>query len=243
MNKLLKLATALVVSALVVAGLVPAALAQPYPTTGGYGSATVQQTGASIHALRPLDYGALGSYSKAMNSGIMAAGLAAGSPIFSFQWTGTTNTANVAVIRSISVSAVNAGTGFTAGLGSMSVYPARAFTVVDSGGTAGTLTGDNGNLRTSMPATKAGDIRIASTATLTAGTRTLDTDPIGSVEFACSATASATMIGPTKIWEAKVGEYPFVLAANEGFVIQATVTATGTWGFSVWVEWDELPAF
>jgi len=34
-----------------------------------------------------------------------------------------------------------------------------------------------------------------------------------------------------------------VLANNEGFVIEATVPATGVWFFDVKVDWEELAAY
>jgi hypothetical protein len=39
------------------------------------------------------------------------------------------------------------------------------------------------------------------------------------------------------------GSHPMLLAQNEGFMIRSTVPATGTWAFSVTVEWDEVPKF
>jgi hypothetical protein len=36
------------------------------------------------------------------------------------------------------------------------------------------------------------------------------------------------------------GEWPLVLVQNEGFIIRATVPATGTWEFGVLLEWSEI---
>jgi hypothetical protein len=33
--------------------------------------------------------------------------------------------------------------------------------------------------------------------------------------------------------------YPLLFAQNEGFIIRATVPATGTWAFAVTVDWNE----
>lgn len=185
---------------------------------------------------RPNDYGSLGIYNKSMTSGTMAAGLAANSNIFQFRYSG----ASVALIRRIRLSAGNAGTGFTAGAGTFSVFPARSFVASGSGGTAGTLTGNNGKLRTSMGTTGVGDIRVSSTAALTAGTWTLDTDPICGVTVGIVATAGIGILSPADLFLHDGGQYPFVCAQNEGFTIQATVPATGTWTFSAQVEWEEL---
>jgi hypothetical protein len=214
----------------------PKALAQaanPAPTQYAYGPAGTP--------IAPLYAGLTGSYAKTLSTGTMGAGLASAAPIYSFRYTG----ANFAVIKRVTMSAGNAGTGFAAGVATFNLFAARAFTASDSGGTAGTLTGNNGKLRTSFVTTGVGDIRIASTGTLTAGTRTLDTDPLGGVTVGVPVTANATLVaaGTTLIDPKNAGDYPLVLATNEGFVIQATVPATGTWSGSVFVEWDEYSAY
>lgn len=196
--------------------------------------------GPSGTATVPLYTGLLGSYSKALTSGTMAAGLAAAAPVFSFRYGG----ANLAVIRAVTISATDITTGFAATNATFNLFAARAFTASDSGGTAGTLTGNNGKMRTSFATTGVTDIRISSTATLTAGTRTLDTDPLATLTGGPTVTAGNPMIGAgTAIYLPGPTEYPLVLANNEGVVIQATVPATGTWVLSVTVTWDEYTTF
>lgn len=192
--------------------------------------------------IRPADVGALGSYEIGEVSGTMAAGLAANSPIYSFRWG---SASGLAVIRSVYLSAGNAGTAFAAGIGTFKMLVARSFTVADTGGTAITLTGNNAKMRTTMATTLLSDARIASTATLTAGTRTLDTTSIGCITVPVSTTASTTLLSPgTKIFDAGSSqEYPLILSQNEGFVITASVPATGTWSFAVNVEWDEVTSW
>lgn len=195
--------------------------------------------GPSCTGIGPLTTNLLGSYAKGLVSGTIGAGASANAPIYSFRYTGT----GVAVIKRVVATAGNAGTGFASGVASFGLYAARAFTASDSGGTAGTLTGNNGKLRTSFVTTAVGDIRISSTAALTAGTRTLDTDPLGAVAVGVPTTANAALINATMIDPKNAGDYPLVLATNEGFVIQATVPATGTWSAAVWVEWDEYVSY
>jgi hypothetical protein len=86
------------------------------------------------------------------------------------------------------------------------------------------------------------EIRHSSTAALVAGTRTKDAQPVDSVTFGISGTANTTF-SPDRInlFQRLQAEHPLVLAANEGFTIQATVPATGTWSFLVVPEWDEVP--
>ncbi len=181
----------------------------------------------------------LGSYCMGANSGTMAAGLAGGSPVFSFRY----GAASLAIIRKVTAEADDITTAFVAGAAKFDMIAARSFTVSDTGGTSGTLTGNNGKLRTSFATTGISDFRVASTATLTAGTRTLDTQPLASVEFSVATSIDAGLLPTTDIFKVGIGESPLVLAQNEGFVLQATVPGTGTWVFSVRVCWDEVSAF
>lgn len=192
---------------------------------------------------QPVNTPAGGAYAKAMSSSLMAAGLGGASPIFSFRFVPAAPV-SLCLVRQVLISAAVDATAFTAGAGRFDMFAARAFSASDSAGTAGTLTGNNAKLRTSMQTTGVADFRISSTATLTAGTRTLDTDPMGSIQFPAPATAGAVMVPPNSIlFQNKSIEYPFALATSEGFVVQATVPATGTWRFSVAVVWDEVEKF
>ena len=182
----------------------------------------------------------LGSYCMANKSGTMAAGLAASSPIFSYRYGG----ANLAIVRKVKFSAGDAGTAFAAGNFVFDLFAARGFTASDTGGAASTITGNNGKLRTSYATTAISDFRTATTATLTAGTRTLDASQLGSITSSDAATAGNPILTPSDyLLGQNVGEQPLQLATNEGFVVQATVPATGTWVFSVQVCWDEVTAF
>jgi hypothetical protein len=135
-------------------------------------------------------------------------------------------------------------TGFATGQMTFNLFAARTFSASDSGGTAGTLTGNNSKLRTSYATMGAADIRIASTSTLTAGTRTLDTDALSNIVVGIGATTTGQFVAPgTFILQTRAGEQPLICAQNEGFVVQATVPATGTWSFGVTTAWDELASF
>lgn len=209
----------------------------------GNGGVVADVDGTNYRALRttfrPLDPGALGSYGIALNSGIMAAGLAASSTIVSFRWTDATR---LAVIHRVTFGAIIGGTAFTAGAADFRLVPARSFSASDTGGTAATLTGNNGKMRTSYATTLLGDARCSSTATLTPGTRTLDSQGISSLGAGVGATAGLTIVGPG----AEFFDYmqpPLILAQNEGFVILATVPATGTWAFGVGIQWTEAVSY
>jgi hypothetical protein len=212
----------------------------------GATSANIAEVEAASKALRvtpkPVDYGSLGIYSLGAASGTMAAGLAAAAPIYSFRWG---NASNLAVIKRVVISAGNTATAFTAGIVTFNLFIARSLSASDTGGTSILPSGNQNKCRTSMGTTLLTDCRISSTAALGVGTRTLDTNPAGSVTVSEPATAGTTIIGPKDgdLFRAQAGDYPLVLAQNEGLVIQATVPATGTWTFSVTCQWEELAAY
>lgn len=213
---------------------------------GGAVAETETNTRANRVVLRPTDIGAQGAFRKAMRNGgaltSMAAGLAAGSPIYSFRWAPTATTL-LALVRRIQMSANNGTTAFAAGISTFEGYVARSFTAADTGGTAATFTTNNAKLRTAFASSAIGNIMIATTGTMTAGTRTLDTDPFFSISVGTSATATSQLLTMTDVYAAPTGGWPLVLANQEGFVIQATVPATGTWNFTVAVDWEEVSSF
>lgn len=178
-------------------------------------------------------------YSVALASGVMAAGLAAGSPIYSFR------NASAKPIRLLTVefNAAVGATPFTANSALFELVRALSWTVADSGGAAATLTGNAGSHRSSQGKSviAGSDIRIATTATLTAGTRVLDSVAHRNIVGAASATAGTPIIQdvPLYIDWASYG-IPLVLGVNEGFIIRATVPVVGTWAFGVNAVWGEV---
>lgn len=197
--------------------------------------------------LRSHDVGVLGSYSLGTKSGIMAAGLGAAAPIFSLRYVPTINPASLMLLKKLTLTASTLGTAFTAGSALFETFVLRSYTVNDTGGgslTLGTAV-TTGKLRTSQAIGGVTDFRISATATLTAGTQAADTNPISSVITQIPATTTNYAILPADfpLFEAKPGEHPLVLAANEGLVIRATVPATGTWSFSVKAIWDEVATY
>lgn len=168
----------------------------------------------------------------------MAAGLAANASIYSFRFTSSTM---LAIIRRVRVSAWSLGTGFTAGLGTFDFYRATSWSVADTGGTTDTLTTPNGKLRTAMAAPVLPEIRHSSTAALTPGTRTLDAQPVDTVNVAVGTAANTPFLTRFALFDRDPSDHPLVLAQNEGFTIRATVPATGTWTFAITPEWDEVP--
>jgi hypothetical protein len=183
-----------------------------------------------------------GSYRVVAVSGLVTGATLDATPdsIFSFRWGGG---AKVAVIRYIDA-ALLLPTSVTAAqeIGG-DIIVARDFSVSDSGGTAVVLTGDNMKKRTTHTDSAVTDMRIATTAELTAGTRTLDSQPIAAFRFWELAAGAAVQhnVGHALFDARDPGLYPVVLDTNEGFIVRNTVamTASGTQRWVVTVEWDE----
>ena len=191
-------------------------------------------------AVRPIDPGAYGSYRGAATSGIMAAGIAANANIFSFRWA---QAGYVAIIRQLQVQVFENTTAFAAGVGQVQGFIARSFSGSDTGGTAWTLTTNNMKMKTAFATTGIADARMSATGALSAGTRTLDAQPFASVGFPVSVTADLVLLPWQDLLSQNGNQWPIELAQNEGLVLQTTMPATGTWGFSVNISWDEVAAF
>jgi hypothetical protein len=194
-------------------------------------------------SLRSLDVGALGHYSITLRTGTMAAGIAAGSEWAQFRWTDATR---LCVIEEIMFSGFATVTNFTPGILIFDAFIARAWTADGTGGTAATLTGNNQKLRTSFGTTLLGTARVATTAALGAGTKTLDTQAIGEVIGGALATGITVpiVVAHGRLFEARGNSaHPVVLAQNEGVVITATVPASGTWTTGCTIKWGEVAAF
>jgi hypothetical protein len=187
----------------------------------------------------PIDYNTGGMFQHCAKSGIMAAGLAANSPIYAFYWPASL----IGLVRRVRLNAWTLGTAFAAGLATFDLFAARIFTAPYGGGAAADLSGDHASLRTSM-STSLANIMVATTAALTPGTRTLDPDPIDSRTVNAPVVVNTTFTaGALTLFEKLQDEHPLMHVTNEGFVIRATVPATGLWSFAVTTEWDEVTNF
>lgn len=199
---------------------------------------------------QPKAHGGLGSYSYGSITGIIPAALAADSELFQFRWD-PSDTTRKAVVRKVGISAAVSTTYFAAGVPlELSLIKATAWTAAGTGGSSPTpaalLKRDSG-MGNSLIA--AGDIRLATTAALGAGTKTLEGVAMNRIAAGAPITASLSgqIFAPgTMLLDAYVdaGEYPLVLADQEGFVITCpNVPATGTWKLAVNVVWDEVSAY
>lgn len=184
------------------------------------------------------------AFQHAAASGAMAAGLSAASEIYQFRWAPGAG-AKKARILGVFLSAADGATAFAAGSALFSMQVARAWTAAGTGGSAVTPSGNSNKLRTSQVASlfsAGGEIRVATTAALTAGTKSLDAQPIGNIVGGAQATAGIQLIYQIPLyadWESSYG-VPLVLDHQEGFSIIGTVPATGVWQFGVTTFWAEI---
>lgn len=191
---------------------------------------------------RPTDPVSLGAYAVVVSNGttVMTAGLAAASPIVAFRW----GNANICVLNSIKMSMATT-TAFAATRIQFGAHFVTGFTASYTGGTALTLTGHNAKKRTSFGTTLLTDLRGSATATLTSGGgETVDTQPFGEIiGLDTTAAAHSHFINAPLYVRDTVDQYPITFAQSEGFVIRATVPATGTWHYSVIIDWLEIASY
>jgi hypothetical protein len=227
------------------------------PVQAGWWQDPTTSTGAAVDTTlkaghvtaRPPE--AVGAYRISVTTGTLAAALAANAQVFQFKWTDATK---LAVIQSVRTR-FQPLTPFTAA--TLTDHTSFDAVIVRSysgggGGTTLTLTGNNAKMRTSM-ATSLATINVAQTAALTAAT-TLDAHPfcqsIRKGNRVNPAAATEETIQPTTdglncSWSAADGDYPLILAQNEGFVIRNRTVwpAAGTGIVLVEVHWLEVPAY
>lgn len=197
-------------------------------------------------SIRPMPFGSRGGYSIALTTGILPAALAANSEIFQFRW--VDGSGRIAILRRIGISAVVSTTFFAAGVPvQIDARDARAWTAQGTLGTGITFAANDQKKRTNFGTSllAAGDVRIATTAALGAGTKTLDGNAFAAIAAPGPITASLNgmIIAPnTTLWTPnQASEYPRVYANQEGFVVRSVaVPATGTWTATVTVDWDEI---
>lgn len=190
-----------------------------------------------------IEYSANGLYSLFVPTGIIAAGLAAGSEIFQFR--NNQNTKKIKILY-VGLQASVDATGFTAGSAVFDMVKASSWSVAGTGGTAITLDSGSKDHVGAAGAQQvdsliaAGDIRVATTGALGAGTKTLASNAASGVVTSAGA-AGQVMLYPADILYVDGPDYiPLTLGNQEGFVLRATVPATGTWKAGVQVVWSEL---
>jgi hypothetical protein len=209
-----------------------------------------------LHVIvKPDDVGALGQYVFHGVTGSVAAGAGALSEVVQLRYTG----GNAVLVYEVVLESFVATTAFAAGSYLFDVIKSINFTVDGTGG--GTQVPEK--LRTSFSAPTA-TVRIATTAALGAGTKTLATQPFrairGNATTGVAVTGGETELGPMTSAAISVGypgavplypspavpdqnAHPIHLIANEGLSIRATVPATGVWIASFTIRFAEVTAY
>ena len=218
----------------------------------GNGGTIAEVDGTNFRAARvttrPTDHGANGAYSYGGLSGILPAALGANSEIYQFRWADATR---IALIWEVKIAACVTTTFFAAGVPvQIDLVKSTGWSVAGTGGTA-VAPAALLKKRTSMASTlvASGDMRIATTAALGAGTKTLETVSMATLVAPGPITASLNgqIIPPGTIFfraEVSHGQHPLSLVQNEGFSIRSVaVPATGTWQVAVQVDWTEVDAY
>lgn len=197
-------------------------------------------------SVRPDPCAALGHYIVHCFTGNMAAAAGALSELVQIRYTG----AKKLIIYDILVEHFRSlGTAFAAGNYLFDYIRATGWSV---DGTGGALVVPE-KVRTSMGAPTT-TVRVATTAPLGAGTKTLSTAALRAIRGIVSTGINAHMLGsisaaanitvgmpgPTLLTHPSATAYPLVLAQNEGAVIRATVPGTGVWEAAFTVRLAEV---
>jgi hypothetical protein len=214
----------------------------------GNGGTVAEVDGATFRAIRtvpkPVEYGAFGHYRVVATVGLVVTQAANGA-LFSFRWGDATR---LAVITKLRLSLMQTAAATATIMPSYNVFIARGFSASDSAGTAVTLTGNNMKKRTSMGTSLVTDIRFSALAAgLTAGTRTLDTNPVLTMPTQSAITTpNATLYTSELDIGVGDGNHPIVLATNEGIVVSGPTVvfgAAGTANLVVDLSWAEVASY
>lgn len=204
-------------------------------------------------ANRPPAFGTLGAYNIVQSSGAIVATGSTNAVIWTMRWT---NATKFALIERVKVSAYVASTITTGVPYDLALYFSTSYSVSPTTSiTAATLTGRNCKRRTSMGTTLlstdsgAGMWVLTTTAAgITGQTQTLDAQPLARVTGQTGTVTGTQVFGsvPQYLWQPRdAGDYPLILAQNEGINVVAPLAgpATGTFNVVVAVDWMEVALF
>jgi hypothetical protein len=210
-------------------------------------------------SLRPIEYGIpsnlapggkyLGHYAQVGT--ISAIAPAANAILAAFRWADPNNFALLLRVW-FSLQVVTAVTAQR--LDALLMFMARAYTARDAtAATAVVIAGNAGKMRTTPMGSSlmgvSGNFDVANAAAgLSAGTKTLDTNPMGSggLSGPSAVAGLGTGVLNTDLYKGdKQGNHPQMLGTQEGFVAQwgATALASGTITLTIGVEWAEVAYF
>lgn len=194
-------------------------------------------------SLRAIDGTGVGRYRLGFQSGAVtgvAAATATAGHVFAFRWG---SSASVALIHRVTARWITIAGFTTAQEVGLDLIRATAYSASHTGGTAVVLAAPNLKKRQSHAASVLTDARGPTTAALTAGTHTLDGQPMafaGASELATGAAVQKTPFLLDFNCDISLGG-PLELATNEGFIIRNVIAmgAAGTARLSIEVDWTE----
>lgn len=182
-----------------------------------------------------------GGYRFAGFTGLLPAALAANTEIFQFRWASATD---LCVLKFIKVRYAVI-TGFTAAQElAFDVMPSASWTASGTGGTAIVPSALNLKKRSTQVDSKVSDMRIATTAALGAGTKTLGNTALLTgmgKTLAAAATVQDAAFEET-LDMTNSNDDPFVLLQNEGISVRNSIVlgAAGTVRASIQLAWAEF---
>jgi len=222
----------------------------------GFGSNvdTLQQVDSSYDAarvsMRPIETQpdpqglAGGHYFLNSQSGLMAAGIASAAQVWQLRW--APGATILFGLKKLKVQCSTC-TGFAATtIGApLQLFVGHGSTANGSGGTAVTVPGGKGRAAHSNSLFAiGGEVRIATTAALTAATgQTLEGQAVGGCMGADNRTLVST--GEMFLFEQRdFGDHPLILLPGDTLaILTLNPAATGTWQFTVSMSWLETAAY
>ncbi len=200
---------------------------------------------ASRASLRPTDWATRewtgGHYAAGGMTGLMAAAIASQAQVFQVRWA---DPSKLFVLKKLVVQ-FSTATGFAATTvgAPVELIVGHGSTASGSGGATIAPNSASNKMRTGMSSSafvSSGEIRISTTAALTAATgQTLEASSIA----ACMGADNRTLVStpPFPLWNQEAaGDHPLILATGDTFAIRTvSPAATGTWYMSVAMSWFE----
>lgn len=198
-------------------------------------------------------FGTLGCYNIVMSTGAIVATGSASAVIGTLRWT---NATKLCLIERVKVSAYVASTITTSVAYDLALFFSTSYSVSPTTSiTAATLTSRNCKRRTSMGATLLGSDVGAGfwalttvAAGITGQTQTLDAQPLARISGTTGTVTGTQIFGlaPQYLWSPRdAGDYPLILAQNEGINIVAPLAgpATGTFNVVISLDWMEVSLY
>ncbi len=212
----------------------------------GNGGVTAEVEDSSTRALRivnkPLAYSTLGHY-RTNHRCVLTAAQAANSRLFTLRNSGT----NFVIPTRLILKAVQSAAG-TAQEASIDVFRVTGFTVVDPTSTVTPTASVKRTTGMTAAASTGAQIRgVTSTgvaAGMTGGTLVKDGNSIGQLPIVVAA-AAASFLWREDIFDDVNGTHPFLLAQNEGIIIENRALNTTSYGVTLYIDmtWAEVTAF